>query len=83
MRPHTPQMIEEMVVRAKNLVAEGEQRLRAQEARVVELERKGRKAPESRKLLKLLRETQALQIRHVSLLEWEFKVEEDSSVTAA
>jgi len=49
----------------------------------VELERKGRKAPESRKLLKLLRETQAIPIRHVSLLEWEIKVEEDSSVTAA
>jgi len=36
---------------------------------VADFERKGRDAPQSKKLLTLMRETMALQIGHVKLLE--------------
>ena len=71
MRPHTPEVIEQMLAQAKDLVFEGEARLVAQEARVAELERQGRERQESWKLLKIMRHTQDLQIGHVRLLERE------------
>jgi len=74
MHPHTHAIIEDYLPRAKRLVVDGEQRVRKQEARVAELERKGWAAPESRKLLKIMQETQALQVSHVRLLEREIKI---------
>ena len=71
-----------MLPRAKGLAADGEERVRVQEARVAELERMGRIAPESRKLLKVMRETLALQISHVRLLEREIKADAGSSAHA-
>jgi len=53
-----------------------------QEVRVAELERKGRITPESKKLLKIMRETLALQISHVKLLEREIKTDDGSSADA-
>ena len=64
-----------MLAHAKDLVAEGEARLVAQEARVAELEwmgkGNGREGRESWKLLRIMRNTQNLQIGHVRLLERE------------
>jgi hypothetical protein len=56
---------------AKELVAEGEVRLVAQEIRVAKLEGKDREGCESRKLLRTMRDTQNFQVGHVRLLEWE------------
>jgi hypothetical protein len=82
MHPHTRTIIDQMLPRAKGLAADGEERVRVQEARVAELERKGRIAPESKKLLKIMRETLALQISHVRLLEREIKADGGSSADA-
>jgi len=79
MRPgidiHPPAILKRMLAHAKDLVAEGEARLVAQEARVAELEGKGkgkdREGRESWKLLRIMRDTQNLQIGHVRLLERE------------
>jgi len=77
MRPgidiHPPAILKRMLAHAKDLVAEGEARLVAQEARVAELEWKGkdREGRESWKLLRIMRDTQNLQIGHVRLLERE------------
>jgi len=64
-------MIKEMLARAKDLVAEGEARLVAQEARVAKLGRNGQEGHESWKLLRIMRDTQNLQAGHVRLLERE------------
>jgi hypothetical protein len=64
-------MIKEMLARAKDLVAEGEVRLVAQEARVAELGGKSQEGRESLKLLRIMRDTQNLQVGHVRLLERE------------
>jgi hypothetical protein len=68
-------ILKRMLAHAKDLVAEGEARLVAQEARVAELECKGkgkdREGRESWKLLRIMRDTQNLQIGHVRLLERE------------
>jgi hypothetical protein len=64
-------MIKEMLAHAKDLVAEGEVRLIAQENRVAKLEGRNREGRESRKLLRIMRDTQNLQIDHVRLLESE------------
>jgi hypothetical protein len=74
-----------MLSRAKDYIAEGEARLVAQEARVAELERKGkgregRERRESWKLLRIMRDTQNLQIGHVKLLERELAEVGDSGV---
>jgi hypothetical protein len=79
MHPHTRAIIDEMLPRAKAFVAAGEERVRAQETRVAELERKGGAGHESRKLLKIMRETQALQMSHVRLLEREIMADDGSS----
>jgi len=81
-RPHTRTIIDHLLPRAKGLAADGEERVRLQEARVVGLERKGQIAPESRKLLKVMRETLALRISHVRLLEREIKTDGGSSADA-
>jgi len=78
MRPHTPAMIKEMLIRAKGFVAEGEARLLAQETLVAKLEGKDREGRESRKLLKIMRETQNLQVGHVRLLERELAAADDA-----
>jgi hypothetical protein len=78
MSAHTVLIVRELLPRAKNFVAEGERRLAAQEARVADLQRKGHDAPQSKKLLTIMRETMALQIGHVKLLERE--VLADSSI---
>jgi hypothetical protein len=67
MHQHTRTIIDELLPRARGLAAEAEERVRVQETRVAELERKGRITPESRKLLKIMRKTLALEISHVSL----------------
>jgi hypothetical protein len=68
---HKRLIVEDLLPQAKTYVAEGEQRLAAQEARVTTLERQGRDAPQSKKLLKLMRETMELQRAHVRLLQRE------------
>jgi hypothetical protein len=70
-------MIKEMLAHAKGLVAEGEARLLAQETRVAKLEGKDREGRESRKLLKIMRDTQNLQVGHVRLLEREIAADAD------
>jgi hypothetical protein len=72
---HTKLIVRELLPRAKNFVAESEGRLAAQEARVADLQRKGLDAPQSRKLLAVMRETMALQISHVKLLEREVRAD--------
>ena len=79
MRPgiplHPSETLKRLLSRAKDHIAEGEARLVAQEARVAELELKGkangREGRESSKLLKVMRDTQTLQVGHVRLLERE------------
>jgi hypothetical protein len=68
---HSQFVREELLPQAKSFVVEGERRLAAQEARVADLERQGRDAPQSKKLLTIMRETIALQIGHVKMLERE------------
>ena len=60
-----------MLAHAKERVAQGEARLTAQQNRVAKLEGKNRAGRESTKLLKIMRDTQNLQISHVRLLERE------------
>src|SRR5262249_51951618 len=78
MRPHTAAMIKEMLAQAKGFVAEGEARLLTQETRVAKLEGKDREGRESRKLLKIMRDTQNLQVGHVRLLERELAAADDA-----
>ena len=77
MRPHTPAIIKRLLAQAKDFVAEGEARLIAREARVAQLGRKGREDYESSKLLRIMRDTQNLQIGHVKLLERELRATGD------
>jgi len=70
---HTKLIVRELLPRARDFVAEGKRRLAAQEARVADLQRKGHDASQSRKLLAIMRETMALQISHVELLEHEVR----------
>ena len=72
---HTKLIVRELLPRAKGFVAEGERRLAAQEARVADLQRKGRDSPQSKTLLAIMRETMALQISHVRLLEREVRAD--------
>ena len=76
-RFHPPETLKRLLSRAKDHIAEGEARLVAQETRVVELDLKGkangREGRESSKLLRIMRETQNLQIGHVRLLERELE----------
>ena len=71
MVPHTPQVLKLLLARAKDLVADGEARLVAQEARLAALGRKGGDSRESWKLLRIMRDTQNLQVAHLKLLERE------------
>jgi hypothetical protein len=74
-RSHKRSIVESLLPQAKNLVSEGERRLAAQEARVAELERAGRDAVQSKKLLKIMRETIELQKGYVRLLQREIQSE--------
>src|SRR5262249_15236252 len=62
MSGHTKLILRELLPRAKIFVAEAARRLATQEARVADLQRKGRDAPQSKKLLAIMQETMALQI---------------------
>jgi hypothetical protein len=68
---HTRTQLEEMVSRAQARVAEGQRRIVAQQTRVAALDRKGRRADESKQLLKTMEDTQSLQISHLDLLRRE------------
>lgn len=71
MAVHSRAILEKMLPKAQNLVAEGAQRIRAQEARVAVLEQKGAIGEQSKKLLAIMKQTQELQIGHVALLKRE------------
>lgn len=64
-------MLEQMLPAAENHVAQGAVRIRAQEARVAALRNKGQTADQSKKLLAVMKQTQALQTEHVDLLKRE------------
>ncbi|MGB8627781.1 MAG: hypothetical protein WCD69_00095 [Xanthobacteraceae bacterium] len=71
--PHIDLVIQELLPQARTFVAEGQRRLAAQEAIVDGLEAAGRNKPESKKLLANLRQSMALQIGHMKLLEREIR----------
>ena len=73
---HTRAMLQQMLPDAQMRVARGAEQLRAQEARVVALKDKGPLAEHSRKLLEIMKQTQALQIHHVELLKRELTATE-------
>jgi hypothetical protein len=75
MSGHTKLILRELLPRAKIFVAEAARRLAAQEARVADFQRKGRDAPQSKKLLAIMQETMALQISHVNMLEREVRAD--------
>jgi hypothetical protein len=68
---HSRTELNEMLPQAEGFVASGAERILAQQQRVAELERSGRPARESKKLLTLMQETQRLQLGHVELLKRE------------
>ena len=68
---HSRTELKEMLPQSERLVANGAERILAQQERVAELERNGRPAKEAKKLLKLMQETQRLQLGHVELLKRE------------
>jgi hypothetical protein len=71
MPPHNRAMLERMLPEAETSVAEGAARIRLQEARVAALQDKGALADQSKKLLVIMKQTQELQIEHVTLLRRE------------
>lgn len=58
-----------MLSHAEASVADGERRLEAQRIRVAALEKAGRSADQSRRLLKIMEQTQALQLSHIAMLK--------------
>jgi hypothetical protein len=70
MPAHSRAVLEQMLPAAENRVARGAERIRAQEARVAALERRGL-ADQSKTLLAIMKQTQALQMEHVELLKRE------------
>jgi hypothetical protein len=70
---HIDLVIEELLPRARTFVAEGRRRLAAQEARLAGLEAAGWNKPESGKLLDNLRQSMALQIGYMKMLEREIR----------
>jgi hypothetical protein len=62
-----------MVLQALTFVAQGQQRIAAQQARVAALDRRGGRAHESKQFLKTMEVTQALQIAHLDLLRRELQ----------
>jgi len=71
---HTSAMLQLMLLRAESLVDRGAERLRAQEARVAALEGQGLPTQDSRKLLRIMKQTQTLQAEHVELLKEDLAV---------
>jgi len=70
---HTRSVLEQLIARAETFVAAGEERLTAQRARIAGLKRAGGKAEQSRKFLKIMEETQVLQIDHLRTLKRELE----------
>ena len=66
---HTRTLIEQMLSDAEAFVADGERRLEAQRIRVAALEKAGRAADQSRRLLKIMEQTQVLQRGHIAMLK--------------
>src|SRR5215469_11676997 len=64
----TRTLIEQMLSAAEASVTEGERRLEAQRERVAGLEKAGRAAEQSRRLLKIMEQTQVLQLGHIAML---------------
>ena len=58
-----------MLTDAETSVAEGERRLEAQRIRVAALEKTGRPAEQSQRLLKIMEQTQSLQLSHIAMLK--------------
>lgn len=58
-----------MLSAAEAAAAEGERRLEAQRIRVAALEKAGRAAEQSRRLLKIMEQTHALQLGHIAMLK--------------
>jgi hypothetical protein len=54
---------------AEAFVAQGEELLFAQRARVAECERRGKRSAEAERLLKIMEETQALHVQHLWMLQ--------------
>jgi len=68
MASHSRELLEEMLARAEFFVAEGQERIVAQQARVAGLVHAGREVNQSKSFLRTLEDTQALQINHVAML---------------
>lgn len=58
-----------MLSAAEASVADGERRIEAQRTRVAALEKAGRAAEQSQRLLKIMEQTQALQLSHIAMLK--------------
>jgi hypothetical protein len=76
---HTRTQQEELVFRAETLVAEGQERIVAQRARVAALDRKGGLAHQSKQFLKNMEVTQSLQISYLDMLRRELVVADTDS----
>jgi hypothetical protein len=72
-----------MLDKAKTAVVNGERHLRAQEALLVEQDRKGRQKAESAKLLRNMREAQSLMISHVRLLASEIEADGEAETESS
>ena len=68
---HTRTQLEEMVFRAETLITEGQKRIVAQRARVAALDRNGGRTHLSKQFLKIMEDTQSLQISHLDMLRRE------------
>ena len=71
--PHDRSMLEDLIARAEKFVAEGADRLAAQRARVAGMKRIGGGAEQSTRLLRIMEDTQALQIDHLRTLKQELQ----------
>jgi hypothetical protein len=63
------EMLEAELPLAEAFVAQGEELLIAQRARVAERERRGKRSAESERLLKIMEATQALHVQHLAMLQ--------------
>ena len=69
MTSRTRRLVERMLSDAEASVAEGERRLEAQRVRVAALEKAGRPTEQSQRLLKIMEQTQGLQLSHIAMLK--------------
>lgn len=68
---HSRKALERMLPVAESHVAQGAERIRAQESRLAALEQKGARTEEAEQLLAIMKQTQVLQVEHVVLLRRE------------